>query len=122
MLLPASVCDGHATCELGALAVRGAVAGSISGPARILLRPEQLVLSAAGSGGVEARVRDVSYYGHDASVRLELIPGGTEVLARVAGHDRPRPGSLVCLSVVGEALAYPGDAAPAEVILAPTPG
>jgi hypothetical protein len=24
--------------------------------------------------------------------------------------------------VVGEALAYPGDAAPAEVILAPTPG
>ena len=80
------------------------------------------MLSAAGSGGVEARVRDVSYYGHDASVRLELIPGGTEVLARVAGHDRPRPGSLVCLSVVGEALAYPGDAAPAEVILAPTPG
>jgi len=122
VLLPASVSDGHATCELGSLAVRGAVAGSVSGPARILLRPEQLVLSAAGSGGVEARVRDVSYYGHDASVRLELIPGGTEVLARVAGHDRPRPGSLVCLSVVGEALAYPGDAAPAEVILTPTPG
>ena len=40
----------------------------------------------------------------------------------MAGHDRPRPGSLVCLSVVGEALAYPGDGAPAEVILAPTPG
>ena len=40
VLLPASVSDGYATCELGSLAVRGAV----SGPARILLRPEQLVL------------------------------------------------------------------------------
>jgi iron(III) transport system ATP-binding protein len=106
VLLPASVSDGCATCALGALAVRGAV----SGPARILLRPEQLVLS--DTGGVEARVRDVSYFGHDASVRLELVPGGTEVLARVAGHDRPRPGSLVRLTVIGEALAYPGDATP----------
>jgi iron(III) transport system ATP-binding protein len=116
VLLPASVSDGYATCELGSLSVRGAG----DGPARILLRPEQLVLSvdgAGGAGGVEARVRDVSYFGHDASVRLELVPGGTEVLARVAGHDRPIPGALVRLTVAGEALAYPGDAAPAEVLL-----
>ena len=117
VLLPASVSGGYATCELGSLAVRGAT----SGAARILLRPEQLVLSVAGPG-VEARVRDVSYFGHDASVRLELVPGGTEVLARVAGHDRPEPGSLVRLTVAGEALAYPGDAAPAEVILTPSAG
>jgi iron(III) transport system ATP-binding protein len=104
VLLPASVSGGYATCELGSLAVRGAV----SGPARILLRPEQLVLSAGGPG-VEARVRDVSYFGHDAAVRLELLPGGTEVLARVAGHERPVPGSVVRLSVAGDALAYPGD-------------
>jgi iron(III) transport system ATP-binding protein len=104
VLLPASVSAGYATCELGSLAVRG----SVDGPARILLRPEQLVLSADG-GGVEARVRDVSYFGHDAAVRLELLPGGTEVLARVAGHDRPAPGSVVRLSVAGDALAYPGD-------------
>ena len=110
VLLPASVSAGYATCELGSLAVRG----SVDGPARILLRPEQLVLSADG-GGVRARVRDVSYFGHDAAVRLELLPGGTEVLARVAGHDRPAPGSVVRLSVAGDALAYPGDAPlPAE--------
>jgi len=123
VLLPASVSDGYATCELGSLAVRGAVSvsGAVSGPARILLRPEQLVLSADGPG-VEARVRDVSYFGHDASVRLELLPGGTEVLARVAGHDRPVPGSLVRLTVAGEALAYPGDTAPAGVVLTPSAG
>jgi iron(III) transport system ATP-binding protein len=112
VMLPASVSGGYATCELGSLAVRG----TISGPARILLRPEQLVLSADGPG-VEARVRDVSYFGHDASVRLELVRGGTEVLARVAGHDRPAPGTLVRLTVAGEALAYPGDAAVPEVLL-----
>ena len=88
----------------------------MSGPARILLRPEQLVLTADGPG-VRARVRDVSYFGHDAAVRLELLPGGTEVLARVAGHDRPVPGSVVRLTVAGEALAYPSaGAAPAEVL------
>jgi iron(III) transport system ATP-binding protein len=103
VLLPASVSAGYATCELGSLPVRG----TVSGPARVLLRPEQLVLSAHGPG-VEARVRDVSYFGHDAAVRLELLPGGTQVLARVAGHDRPEPGTVVRLSVAGDALAYPG--------------
>jgi iron(III) transport system ATP-binding protein len=97
--------------------VRGATG---SGPARILLRPEQLLLSDNGTG-VPARVSDVSYFGHDASVRLELVTGGTEVLARVAGHDRPRPGSVVRLSVAGEALAYPGDAAGPAHLLLPEP-
>jgi iron(III) transport system ATP-binding protein len=99
VLLPASVAGGHATCELGSLPVRGAA----DGPARILLRPEQLILTTTG---IEAQVRDVSYFGHDAAVRLELV-GGTEVLARVAGHDRPAPGSTVHLTVTGEAVAYP---------------
>jgi iron(III) transport system ATP-binding protein len=117
VLLPATVCGGYATCELGSLPVRGATG---SGPARILLRPEQLLLSDNGTG-VPARVSDVSYFGHDASVRLELVTGGTEVLARVAGHDRPRPGSVVRLSVAGEALAYPGDAAGPAHLLLPEP-
>ncbi len=113
VLLPASVSAGYATCELGSLAVRGAV----SGQARILLRPEQLVLTADGTG-VEARVRDVSYFGHDAAVRLELLPGGTEVLARVAGHDRPVPGTVVRLTVAGDALAYPSATdAPPEILV-----
>ena len=115
VLLPASVSNGYATCELGSLAVRGTVSGPVSGQVRILLRPEQLLLSDSGAG-VEARVRDVSYFGHDASVRLELVAGGTEVLARVAGHERPRPGSLVRLTVTGEALAYPAGTVPAGTV------
>jgi iron(III) transport system ATP-binding protein len=100
VLLPASVSGGLASCALGSLPVRPAD----DGPARILLRPEQILL---GSSGVEATVREVSYFGHDAAVRLSLLDDDTEVLARVAGHALPAPGDLVRLTVAGEALAYP---------------
>ena len=68
----------------------------------MLLRPEQIVLGPAGdsgdsggpatpaAGGVEAKVRDVSYFGHDAAVRLELV-GGPRCVARIAGHPSPSP-------------------------------
>ena len=105
VLLAGSVSAGVARCALGPVPVRDAA----DGPARILLRPEQLLL---GATGVPARVRDVSYFGHDAAVRLSLEPGGPEVLARVAGHDRPEPGSTVHIAVAGEALAYPPEDAP----------
>ena len=103
VLLPAEIRSGLASCALGSLTVRS----DVDGHARILVRPEQLVLHVDGATGVEARVRDVSYFGHDAAVRLELVAAGTEVLARVAGHELPVPGSLVRLTVAGDALAYP---------------
>jgi iron(III) transport system ATP-binding protein len=41
-----------------------------------MIRPEQLIIHTNGSGaaGVPARVREISYFGHDASVRLDLLP------------------------------------------------
>ena len=124
VLLPASVSDGYATCELGSLAGPGRCSAPCPArPGSCCGRSSWCSPTAAR--GVEARVRDVSYFGHDASVRLELVPGGTEVLARVAGHERPRPGSLVRLTVTGEALAYPAGTVPAgtvptDVILTPS--
>jgi iron(III) transport system ATP-binding protein len=105
VLLPAEVRAGRAACALGSLPVRA----DGDGPARILLRPEQILLDATvdGEPGIQAWVRDVSYFGHDAAVRLELVGDETEILARVAGHELPAPGSLVRLTVAGEALAYP---------------
>ena len=105
VLLPAEVRSGWAACALGSLPVRA----DGDGPARILLRPEQILLGEPvdGAVGVDARVRDVSYFGHDAAVRLELVGDDTEILARVAGHALPAPGTLVRLTVTGEALAYP---------------
>jgi iron(III) transport system ATP-binding protein len=55
---------------------------------------------------VGARVSDVSYFGHDAAVRLDVLPGGPSVLARVHGHDLPAPGSEVWLTVTGDAPVF----------------
>jgi iron(III) transport system ATP-binding protein len=102
--------------------------------ARLLVRPEQIELTErshaglaavgdggapasgnagapeSGNAGVEARVVDVSYFGHDAAVHLQILASGRLVTARVLGLSVPVPGSVVNLSVVGPVAAF--DAAP----------
>ncbi|HEY0487825.1 MAG TPA: ABC transporter ATP-binding protein [Mycobacteriales bacterium] len=107
VLLPAVVRGGIATCALGEVAARGPLD---DGPAEILVRPEQVRLHAEPSpGAVGARVTDVSYFGHDAAVRLEVLPEATPVMARVTGHDLPVPGATVWLTVTGDAPAFPAE-------------
>ena len=95
VLLPGTVTGSRVRCELGDLET---VADSLDGDVQVLVRPEQIVL---GEAGVPARVVEVSFFGHDASVRLELLPSGTFVVARTAGGGSPEPGSNVHLSVRG---------------------
>ncbi|MGH3319451.1 MAG: ABC transporter ATP-binding protein [Streptosporangiaceae bacterium] len=134
VLLSGHVRDGVAECALGRLPAPAAV----DGPAEVLLRPEQIELRPAGAGaGVRARVAGSTYYGHDATVEVRLLPGDaqatgsaagasspaasaqaaslqagvspiiTTVIARTAGHQVPRPGEEVTLDVHGEAVTYP---------------
>jgi iron(III) transport system ATP-binding protein len=103
VVLDADVRGGTAYCALGALPVGGA---SAEGPARVLLRPEQLRLAAPAPGAVLARVRSVDFYGHDSRVWLELPDGGT-VSARVDGGDLPSAGDDVAVIVRGAALIFP---------------
>jgi iron(III) transport system ATP-binding protein len=102
VLLPATVHNGHASCRLGTAPASGGVG---DGDVQVLIRPEQLEIHA--SGGVPARVREISYFGHDASVRLDLVPDGPTVLARVSGHTLPRLDSEVHLRLSGEVATYP---------------
>jgi iron(III) transport system ATP-binding protein len=108
VLLPGMVRAGVATCSLGELALAAPVA---DGPVEVLLRPEQIRLTAAhnAASGIHARVREVNYYGHDASVNLTLNDGNvtTPIIARVPGYDSPHPGDAVLLSVEGAVFAYP---------------
>ena len=131
MVVDADVADGSALCDLGLLTVmEDSASGPSSGRARLLVRPEQIRLAvsspdraSAGSpqggpsqtgvsgpgvsgAGVEARVVDVSYFGHDAAVRLEVLGSGRQVTARVLGLAVPIPGSVVRLSVTGPVAAY----------------
>ena len=54
-----------------------------------------------GAAGPTATVREVSYFGHDCAVRLQLAGTGEQVTARMVGEDAPEPGAVVALSVRG---------------------
>jgi hypothetical protein len=67
-------------------------------------RPEQIRLGAdTGADGVRARMRAVTFYGHDAKVDLQLLGRDTapSLFARVAGRQTP------ALSVEGDVFAFP---------------
>lgn len=88
-----------ATCALGAV--------TLAHPASaddlvLVIRPDQVVLDPTG---VEALVDEVSFYGHDAAIRLSV--GGAALVARVAGPSAPRAGERVRVGVRGTVHAYP---------------
>jgi iron(III) transport system ATP-binding protein len=112
VVLDAEIRDGRAHCALGSLAYEQTSADPVAdGAARVLLRPEQLRLSAPvptapGARGPIAKVRSVDFYGHDSRAWLEL-PGGARVSARLEGVDLPSAGDDVSVTVRGTALVFP---------------
>ncbi len=104
VLLPATVRDGRARCDLGTLPLHTAIP---DGPAEIMLRPEQITIAPAGAIGVAARVLGCTYYGKDAAIRLQLVAADATITARIPGHALPTPGDLVTVTITGPAVAYP---------------
>jgi iron(III) transport system ATP-binding protein len=101
VVLPARLEGGAADTSLGRLQLlRGDRVPAGSG--RVAVRPEQIHMVRPGRG-VPASVREVTFYGHDASVRLAVHgPGGTsvDVLCRTQGR-LPAVDSEVGLVVAG---------------------
>lgn len=100
-MLPGTVVGDVAECELGRLAL---APGAVAGPARLFLRPEQLVLDAGD--GVPAEVVDVDYFGAQVVVHLQL-PSGVTLTARGPAARPPSTGDRVTVAVVGLARAHP---------------
>jgi iron(III) transport system ATP-binding protein len=100
-VVPASVAAGRATFSFGSAPL---AAAAPEGDARVLLRPEQILIDHQGTG---ARVEQVHFYGHDASVRLTILPDGPTVVARVAGLEAPAPGAEVGIDVTGPVVTFP---------------
>jgi len=103
VVVDAEVVDGSASSDLGPLYV---AAGFETGRARLLVRPEQIELAGPAKAGVPARVVEVSYFGHDAAVHLQVLGSGRLVTARVLGLSVPMPDTVVNLSVMGPVAAY----------------
>ncbi|AQX15680.1 sugar ABC transporter [Tessaracoccus lapidicaptus] len=90
---------------LGTLSVVGFVP---RGPVDVLLRPEQIRLTAPEQGAVTGVVTTVRFFGHDAVVDLDVAGdaqgwagGPLSVRARVHGNETPVLGARVGLRVVG---------------------
>ncbi len=100
-LLPGTVGpDGRAECALGPVTVRG---DAPPGPVRLAVRSEQVQIRAEGAPG---EVVDVSFFGHDATIRLRL-GSGDQVAARTPADSVPAPGDRVRVGVLGEVVAFP---------------
>lgn len=105
-LLPGEVvAPGRGRCALGEVALRPGGPGA--GPARFAVRSEQLQVRADGRSpeGVPGEVVDVSFFGHDATIRLRLA-SGEQVTARTPADSVPAAGDKVQVFVVGEVTTF----------------
>ncbi len=118
-----------ATCSLGGIPVRRPPA---QGRVQLMLRPEQIRI--AEDGPIRGVVVDTDYFGPETTVRLKLAvppvladgavadhryPGGGEIITiRHWNASIARPGTELCLRVVGEAVAFPVDDGLPQVVAA----
>jgi iron(III) transport system ATP-binding protein len=121
VLLPGRVDKDTVCCGLGRLPLMSPVPGE---RVDVLVRPEQIRLlppsteTAAEQQMPRAIVEAVTFFGHDASVRLRLerdphdsalspSHGPALIHSRVASHLAPNTGAIVMLAVEGPVHAYP---------------
>ena len=107
VVLPAHARGGLAHTPLGVLSL---LAGTPDGEGTAVVRPEQVHLVAA-TDGVPARVVDTVFYGHDASVRLEVRDGPAAPLLVLCRTQGPLPeAEAVGLRVAGPVSWFPATA------------
>ena len=105
VLLPGTASGGFVACALGRLPLARAGA---AGPVEVMVRPEQIRFGPSDRiGAVKAKVREITYFGHDASAHMSLEGDEMQVRVRVAGHMAPKPGTVAWLSVEDVVMAYP---------------
>jgi iron(III) transport system ATP-binding protein len=98
-LLPGVATAGLADTAIGRVPLRAELAGDVD----VLLRPEQLRVSAGRAATVDA----VQYFGHDA-MYLTRLPSGAALRVRVLDAPEFRPGDTVDLDYVGgPTVCYP---------------
>ena len=110
VVMPAQIEAGWAHCDLGRVAVNS---NGFAGPAQIMLRPEQLLLSdhPADPEGCNAVVTERDFGGNTCTLTVELRATATEasgrsLLVRSTGMHAPPAGSAVQLSILGAAHVF----------------
>jgi iron(III) transport system ATP-binding protein len=102
VIVPATLAAGRAQCIFGSVPVDDE---RVQGPAKILLRPEQLQLAAQSDAqGAAARVEAVEYTGHLCTAKLRLDHLVDAVAVRCSAEDLPAVG--VQVRVYASAIAH----------------
>jgi iron(III) transport system ATP-binding protein len=106
-VLDGEVLEGMARTRLGVLPVAAGEGRPPGGPARVMVRPEQIRLVESPGAAVVATVQSYEYYGHDAVVRVRPEDAGLpDLVVRVTGGTPLEPGRVVGLSVLGSVVVW----------------
>jgi iron(III) transport system ATP-binding protein len=112
VFFPGFAGGGKVRCVLGELPLCNK---ALSGPVEVMVRPEQIqVLTSPLPGSVPAVIDHVTFYGHDAILRLTVsLPEADpqpvrDVTARIFTQSVPAPGAKAWLQVTGDVVAYAG--------------
>ena len=97
--LPGEARNGFVTCALGRIA-----ASAPSGAVEVMVRPEDLTLSAEGGLPVEVVSRE--YFGHDQLVTVRL-ESGCVLMVRLLPSAELEHGQRLGLRLAGEVVVFP---------------
>jgi iron(III) transport system ATP-binding protein len=111
LLAGEAAADGRVSSALGHVPVASPMP---TGRVTLVVRAEQVqvvtdsTLDDPADDTVPGVVEEVSFFGHDATIRVRLA-GGELVTARVPGQAIPALGTKVGLEIAGPLVAYPAD-------------
>lgn len=103
LVLPAELRGGRARCAIGEISTDDPHA---VGQGRVMLRPEQLVISPCLADGQPLTVRDVDFSGHLSTLTLGMPGQGEPLIVKTVSRQLWRPGAAVRIEVVGEARVF----------------
>ncbi|RTF05912.1 TOBE domain-containing protein, partial [Serratia marcescens] len=97
---------GWADCALGRIAVDDR---QRSGPARIMLRPEQIQigLSDPAQRG-QAVITGIDFAGFVSTLNLQMAATGAQLEIKTVSREGLQPGAQVTLNVMGQAHIFAG--------------
>ena len=98
ILLAGVATAGRVECVLGSFPMADS---KLQGAVEVLIRPEQIRLGPPAPDTVQATVIGMEYFGHDATLHLQLRQGQHIIKARTSGWHAYQHGQTVALAVDG---------------------
>jgi iron(III) transport system ATP-binding protein len=104
-VLPGVIHGAMVDCVLGRLPLRQAISVS-DGPANVLVRPEQVILTRDESL-VHGRIAKITFYGQQTKVLVQLQDSSALISSIVLGPFAAPDDGEIAIGVQGEVMAYP---------------